>query len=130
MLVQHDKVVQNIPYDAKPHRIFFFFFFYSSSFLLPPFDISLLFLHRHPATTTMDGSNGKPAGGRIYFGSLEDVEAKNRQAAAANPVPTATAAAASQPIGTTLDSLSKHSHPTKEIWRLWFSLSNRVALEK
>ncbi|KAG0379455.1 hypothetical protein BGX24_000341 [Mortierella sp. AD032] len=61
----------------------------------------------------MDGSNGKPAGGRIFFGSLEDVEARNRQAAAAaatsNPVPTANDATAttatSQPKGTTLDSI-------------------------
>ncbi|KAF9934407.1 U4/U6 small nuclear ribonucleoprotein Prp4 [Linnemannia zychae] len=54
----------------------------------------------------MDNSNGKPAGGRIYFGSLENVEAKNRQAAAAaaaaNPD---TTPAATQPKGTTLDSL-------------------------
>ena len=56
----------------------------------------------------MDGSNGKPPAGRIYFGSLEDVEARNRQAAAAaaaaDPVPTP-----SQPTGTTLDDLSKRS---------------------
>ncbi|KAG0063592.1 hypothetical protein BGZ89_009769 [Linnemannia elongata] len=52
----------------------------------------------------MDGTNGKPPAGRIYFGSLEDVEARNRQAAAAaaaaDPVP-----APSQPKGTTLDNL-------------------------
>ncbi|KAF9090078.1 hypothetical protein BGX23_006226 [Mortierella sp. AD031] len=52
----------------------------------------------------MDGTNGKPIGGRIHFGSLEDVEARNRQAAAAaaaaNPTPVA-----SQPKGTTLDDL-------------------------
>lgn len=65
----------------------------------------------------MDGSNGKPPAGRIYFGSLEDVEARNRQAAAAtaaaaDPVPTP-----SQPKGTTLDNLSKHSQGFFLLWR-------------
>ncbi|KAG0291464.1 hypothetical protein BGZ98_003004 [Dissophora globulifera] len=40
----------------------------------------------------MDGANGKPTGGRIHFGSLEAVEARNRQAASA-----AAAASASAP---------------------------------
>jgi len=31
----------------------------------------------------MDNANGKPAGGRIHFGSLEVVEARNRANAAA-----------------------------------------------
>ncbi|KAF8977443.1 hypothetical protein BGZ46_007383 [Entomortierella lignicola] len=61
----------------------------------------------------MDGTNGKPAARRIHFGSLETVEARNRQAAAvaasasASPTVTSSAVATptSQPKGTTLDDL-------------------------
>ncbi|KAK3810781.1 MAG: WD40-repeat-containing domain protein [Benniella sp.] len=51
----------------------------------------------------MDGVNGKPAGGRIHFGSLEAVEARNRQAAAADSPSSATTS--SQAQGVALDEL-------------------------
>ncbi|KAF9905872.1 hypothetical protein BX616_000901 [Lobosporangium transversale] len=35
----------------------------------------------------MEGANGNPTGGRIHFGSLEAIEARNRQAAAAAAAP-------------------------------------------
>ncbi|KAF9576417.1 U4/U6 small nuclear ribonucleoprotein Prp4 [Mortierella alpina] len=63
----------------------------------------------------MEGANGKPAGGRIHFGSLETVEARNRQAAAAAA---ATASPTPQSQGTTLDDLKvdndyEHSDSSK-----------------
>jgi U4/U6 small nuclear ribonucleoprotein PRP4 len=51
----------------------------------------------------MDGVNGKPAVGRIHFGSLEAVEARNRQAAAADSP--SSAITSSQAQGVALDEL-------------------------
>ncbi|KAG0364143.1 RNA processing-related protein [Gamsiella multidivaricata] len=58
----------------------------------------------------MEGANGKPAGGRIHFGSLEAVEARNRQAASAAAAAAAVSASASPTVasqskGVTLDEL-------------------------
>ncbi|KAF9954688.1 hypothetical protein BGZ65_003866 [Modicella reniformis] len=55
----------------------------------------------------MDGANGKPAGGRIHFGSLEVIEARNRQAAAAAAATASPASAGtpSQAEGVALDDL-------------------------
>ncbi|KAG0246922.1 hypothetical protein BGX31_005410 [Mortierella sp. GBA43] len=57
----------------------------------------------------MDGANGKPTGGRIHFGSLEAVEARNRQAAAAAAavvtVSSPASAATSSQTGVALDEL-------------------------
>ncbi|KAG0002781.1 hypothetical protein BGZ79_002334 [Entomortierella chlamydospora] len=53
----------------------------------------------------MDGANGQPASRRIHFGSLETVEARNRQAAAAanaTSPSTSSTPPTSQPKGTTL----------------------------
>lgn len=63
-------------------------------------------------------NTGKPAGGRIHFGSLEVIEAKKREAAArlaaataASPAGTPPATGTSTPSrGTTLDDLSKDNH--------------------
>ncbi|KAF9114967.1 hypothetical protein BGX27_009295 [Mortierella sp. AM989] len=73
----------------------------------------------------MDGANGKPAAKRIHFGSLEAVEARNRQAAAvaatanvASVVTSSSPTLTSQPKGTALDELKvddkfEHSESSK-----------------
>ncbi|KAF9358390.1 hypothetical protein BGX26_001849 [Mortierella sp. AD094] len=67
----------------------------------------------------MDGANGQPATRRIHFGSLEAVEARNRQAAAvAASANVASAITSSAPTTTTLDDLKaddslEHSDSSK-----------------